>query len=105
MRKRPFMLGVLSALCCVSLLVGGVVAYASSGTPEVDNANATIKAHGGWQMVSCGGEDTKGYRTYSAVQWTGTETQNASDATDLALTGVLSLSGITWTIQTLTRHG
>ena len=105
MRNRPFMMGVLTACCCVSLVVGGVVAYAASGTPEINNANATMALHGTWQSVNCVGEDAKNYRTYVSPSWGGIETQNANDATDHSLTAVVGLTGIQWTINTVTLRG
>ena len=105
MRHRPFILGVLTACCCMMLVLGGVVAYAVSATPEINNANATIKLSGAWQQRNCVGEDLKNYRTYVAANWTGTEAQNVNDVTDHGLSGGVKLSGIQWTINNATLRG
>jgi hypothetical protein len=87
----------------MSLLFGGVVAFAGPGTPEIDNANANITLHGTYPIhTQCIGEDqtTNHYQTYAAGgNWVGTETQSAGDTTEHGLNGNLTLSGIKWTIR------
>ncbi len=105
MEKRPFKMGVVAAACCsVSLLVGGVVAYAVSGTPEIDRANATFQLSGRLTSVGCVGEDSTDYVTYSGT-WKGAETQVTPDATDYPLSGPVTVSGIKWTINSQTGRG
>jgi hypothetical protein len=103
MRNRPFKFGVAMACCCLSLLVGGTVAYAVvSGTPEINPANATMQLQGTWQLRNCVGEDTINYRTYTSVKWTGNEVQVGA-ATDYGLNGNVALTGIVWTINAAGR--
>jgi hypothetical protein len=82
-----------------------VVAYAASGTPEINAANATLSLQGTWQLRTCIGEDLIHYRTYTASTWVGNETQAASDVTDHGLTGPVRLTMITWTINNATQRG
>jgi hypothetical protein len=104
MQKRPFKFGVAAACCCVSLLVGGVVAYAASGTPEIDRANANIQLSGKLKAAGCVGEDQISYVTWSG-SWKGAETQVLPDPTDYPLTGPVTVTGIQWTINASTLRG
>ena len=104
MQKRSFKMSVAAACCGVSLLVGGAVAYAVSGTPEIDRANATINVQGNLTQVSCVGEDGIPYLTLSG-SWVGGETQLVPDPTDYGLTGPVTISAIKWTTNMATKRG
>jgi hypothetical protein len=97
------MLGVTCT--SLGLVVGGLVAHAATtSTPEVDRANATIKLAGTLKKATCLGEDNTNYLTYKGT-WKGGESQIVPDPTDYSLNGALTVSGILWTINTQTGRG
>jgi hypothetical protein len=98
-------LAIALACCTVGGFGGAVVANASTGTPEIDRANATIKSSGTLRPVRCVGEDGFPYVTYFGA-WKGAENQLPPDATDYApLSGPWTVTGITWTINMKTLRG
>jgi hypothetical protein len=86
------------------VLVGTVVASASTGTPEIDRANATIKFSGQLNPVSCVGEDAVKYVTFIGA-WRGNVNQLPPDPTDYPFTGPFTVSAIQWTINAHTLRG
>ncbi len=104
MRVRTIVIAVLS---CCALVAGNGAVFASSGTPEINRANATMNLTGTYpSVVSCTGEDTINYRTYRAGgPWTGPQTEVAPDPADYALSGALSFTNIVWTINLNTQRG
>jgi hypothetical protein len=97
------LLMVVGLLTCFSL--GGVViAAATSGTPEIDRANATLGFQGTVKPIQCTGEDGITYLTYHG-SWVGSASQVLPDATDYGLSGAAKISGIAWTINTATARG
>jgi hypothetical protein len=103
--KKPFRAIALGVVCCsVGVLTGAVVAYAVSGTPEIDRASATIQASGNLTSVTCTGEDNTGYVTLSGA-FNGGENQMLPDATDYVLSGKLKITAIVWTVNTQTARG
>jgi hypothetical protein len=97
------LLMVVGLLTCFSL--GGVViAAATSGTPEIDRANATLGFQGQLRAISCTGEDGITYLTYHGA-WIGSASQVLPDATDYGLSGAAKISGIAWTINKTTGRG
>ena len=109
--------GVALGVTCTAfgVSVGGLLAQAQgTSKPEVDQANATIQL-GGTPLtsVTCKGEDKVGtppakplYMTYSGT-WTGGETETPADLgeSDYPLSGTLTVSNISWTINTFTDRG
>ena len=96
---------IAAAVVLVGVFVGGMVAQAAtSGTPEIDRANATIKLHGNLTPAKCVGEDGVTYVTYKGT-YTGGQSQILPDPTDYTLTGPLTVSGVNWTINTTTHRG
>jgi hypothetical protein len=85
-------------------VAGAVVANASTGTPEIDRANATLKFSGTLKPVQCTGEDGMPYNTYFG-SWTGSENQVLPDPTDYGLSGPWNVTGITWTVNMKTLRG
>jgi hypothetical protein len=103
--NRKFRALALALACCsVGVVAGAVVANASTGTPEIDRANATFKFSGTLKPVQCIGEDTMPYNTYFGA-WKGTEGQLLPDPTDYALSGPWNVTGITWTVNMKTLRG
>lgn len=100
-RKRVF---VVAATAVAAGALGGVIAHAAVGTPEIDRANATMQLTGNLRSVGCVGEDNTDYVTWFGA-WTGSEAQILPDATDYSLTGGVSVSGIHWTINSTTHRG
>jgi hypothetical protein len=89
----------------VAFLGGMAVRAATSGTPEVDRANATTQLIGQFKPpTSCVGEDGVSYTTYRGTL-KGGESQILPDPTDYSLTGPLTISGINWTINRSTLRG
>ncbi|MGO9197204.1 MAG: hypothetical protein ACLQK4_08755 [Acidimicrobiales bacterium] len=90
----------------VFVLSGAGVAMAASGTPEIDEANATIalKAAKTFVPTGCAGEDGVSYVTYRG-SWLGGETDGTPGSTDYNLTGALSVKNIVWTINLQTQRG
>jgi hypothetical protein len=76
------------------------------GPPEIDPATATItvKPTSTFKAISCAGEDGASYVTYQG-SWAGGETDGSPGSTDYNLTGTLSVTGITWTINLQTDRG
>ncbi len=118
--KGKFYAVALGVTCTAfGVSVGGLLAQAQgTSKPEVDHANATIQL-GGTPLtsVTCKGEDkvvvTPGqpavktpYITYSGT-WTGGETETPADLgeSDYPLSGNLTVSNISWTINTFTDRG
>lgn len=98
---------IATAVVVVAVFVGGMVAraaIATSGTPEIDRANAKITLQGKLAPTKCVGEDGVGYLTYKG-SYTGSESQILPDPTDYTLSGLLTVSGIHWTINTKTLRG
>jgi len=102
---------ILIAVGAVACLVAGgvVVGRATSGTPEIDRANATMSLQGRLTQVQCIGEDSTPaapvpYETLRG-SYSGSQTQYAPDATDYSLTGKLKITSIVWTINLSTKRG
>jgi hypothetical protein len=97
---------VIAAIVTGALFAAGTgitIAAASSGVPEVDEANATIQlASAKFVPITCAGEDGIKYVTYRGT-WKGAETAPAS--TDYNLTGPLTISKVVWTINLSTQRG
>ena len=100
-RKRVV---VVAATAVTAGALGGVIAHAAVGTPEIDRANATMQLTGNLRSVGCVGEDATDYVTWLG-SWTGSEAQIVPDATDYTLTGAVTVSGIKWTINSSTHRG
>ncbi|MGD0083723.1 MAG: hypothetical protein ABSD78_11055 [Acidimicrobiales bacterium] len=97
----------LAALATAAVVISGAgVAMASSGVPEVDEANATIavKPVSKFVPTTCAGEDGVGYVTYRGA-WKGAETDVTPGSTDYNLSGRLTIKGIVWTINLQTDRG
>jgi hypothetical protein len=89
------------------MAVGTGVAFAaaSSGVPEVDEANATIQlAPAKFVPTACAGEDGISYVTYRGT-WNGGETDTTPGSTDYSLTGPLTIKSVVWTINLSTGRG
>jgi hypothetical protein len=99
--KKILML--IGALGCFGL--GGTLGViAASGTPEINRANATLALQGNIKAVACTGEDGINYQTFSG-SYSGSETQVFPEATDYALSGSVSITGISWSINMSTKRG
>jgi len=102
---------ILIAVGAVACLVAGgvVVGRATSGTPEIDRANATMSLQGNLTQVTCPGEDgpAPGGTPYMTLRgaYSGSETQYVPDATDYSLSGKVKITGIAWTINLSTKRG
>ncbi len=111
---KPKMWFAASALGVSALALGGVAGavldQSTKAKPEIDRASATIQLGGTLQPVTCTGEDKLAsgaktpYETYTGT-WTGSENQIVPDPTDYNLTGMLTVSGISWTINLNTDRG
>ena len=89
-----------------SLIVGGVVVVrATSGTPEIDRANATLSLQGRLAQAQCTGEDGVPYLTLKGAYSSGVETQYVPDPTNYDLSGKVTIGGIVWTINLSTKRG
>jgi hypothetical protein len=99
--KRKLLFGGFGIVCA---LIGGLVAHAASGTPEIDRANATMQLGGSLKHVGCVGEDNTDYITLRG-SYKGGETQQTPDTTDYNLNGQVAISGIKWTINSQTLRG
>jgi hypothetical protein len=101
--KRALLATSMAVLCTsVGVIGGGYLTQARAATaptPEVDRANANLQLKSSLKSVSCTGEDSVSYVTYSG-QWKGSESQTLPDPTDYNLTGTLTVSKIEWTINT-----
>jgi hypothetical protein len=101
--KRVIAALVASALMAVG--TGVAFAAASSGVPEVDEANATIQlAAAKFVPTACPGEDGISYVTYRGT-WKGGETDTSPGSTDYNLTGTLTIKNVVWTINLTTDRG
>jgi hypothetical protein len=87
-------------------LIGGGVAVAISGVPEVDRANATLRLSASPQFtsVSCAGEDGLPYVTYRGG-WRGTEIDVTPASTDYDLSGPITIGKVVWTVNRETKRG
>ena len=103
--RRPRLRFVV-ALAALTVLVGGGVAVALSGTPEIDKANATMRlsASPKFTSVRCPGEDGLPYITYRGG-WRGAESDVTPGSTDYNLSGPLVVSKVVWTINLETKRG
>jgi hypothetical protein len=96
---------IASGAALVSVFFGGfVVRAATTPTPEIDRANATIQLAGNLKGKECVGEDQITYITYTG-SWKGGETQIVPDPTDYNLTGALTVTKIQWTVNQTTGRG
>jgi hypothetical protein len=96
---------IASGAALVGVFLGGfAVRAATSPTPEIDRANATIQLAGQLKGATCVGEDQIDYITYKG-SWKGGETQIVPDPTDYNLTGSLTVTKIQWTINQSTGRG
>jgi hypothetical protein len=83
--KRLLLVGAM----LMSFVLGGVAAKsATSGTPEVDNANATIDVSSRLPLkqIGCAGEDASDYETLTGM-WASVETETIPGLTDYPLSG------------------
>jgi hypothetical protein len=104
--KLWFVASALGA-SCVALggVAGALLAPSTLPKPEIDRASATLQLGGTLSTpVQCKGEDRIGYETYGG-SWTGSENQIVPDPTDYNLSGNLTVSGISWTINLATGRG
>lgn len=94
----------LGAVGCVGL--GTVVTRAASttGTPEIDRANATLQLSGSLSGVRCTGEDGMPYETFTG-SYKGGESQMTPDATDYNLGGGSTVNSVSWTVNLTTFRG
>jgi hypothetical protein len=93
-----------AGIVLVIVFVGGMaVRAATTKTPEVDPAHATMQLQGTLSQKSCVGEDRIKYLTFSG-SYTGPQAEIAP-ANDYTLTGTVTISGIKWTINTVTTRG
>jgi hypothetical protein len=118
MRKGRIAALALGATCAAGgVLIGGVLTQSlalGAGTPrpEVDPANATIQLGASTPLtgVACSGEDKLAtgartpYITYTG-SWTGGETESVAGESDYPLSGTLTISNISWTINLNTDRG
>lgn len=97
---------VAIATFAVILAGAGVAAAAGVGTPEIDEANATLQVKPTAQFTAshCDGEDGITYVTYRG-NWAGSETDVTPGSTDYNLSGSLSVTGIVWTVNQKTQRG
>ena len=100
--SKAMLIGVFGVVCGgAGVLVGHA---ATSGTPEIDRANATFQLSGNLKSAGCVGEDNTDYVTYKGA-WAGGESQQVPDATDYTLSGPVTIKGIKWTINSVTGRG
>jgi hypothetical protein len=97
---------IIMALALMGLLFGGgAAAWAVVGTPEIDNANATISVPiSPFSSVTCAGEDSVDYVTFSGA-WIGHEIDKTPGSTDYSLTGPWNVKNVVWTINLKTMRG
>jgi hypothetical protein len=99
---------VIAAIVTGALFAAGTgitIAAASSGVPEVNEANATIQlASAKFVPTTCAGEDGIKYVTYRGT-WKGGETDVTPGSTDYNLSGPLTISKVVWTINLSTQRG
>jgi hypothetical protein len=101
--RRGVLAGV-AGLLAASVSVG--VAVAMSGVPEIDRANATMRLAPApkFTSIACAGEDGIRYVTFRGG-WHGVEVDAMPGSTDYSLSGVLTISKVTWTVNTKTSRG
>jgi hypothetical protein len=101
-----FSRGVLIAVVASFCLGGAVVKAATSSTPEINNANATLslRPQGTFSQRRCTGEDAVPYVTIRGT-WTGPQTETTPGVTDYDLSGTVTVSGVVWTINLTTGRG
>jgi hypothetical protein len=112
MKQKLWFAASALGVSCVALggVAGALLAPTSTPKPEIDRANATIQLGGTLKSVTCTGEDKlptgakTPYITYSG-SWSGSESQILPDATDYNLSGSLTVSGLSWTINLNTDRG
>ncbi len=109
MKKKILAVGLAVLCMSVGVVVGELGAHAVTpatvGTPEIDRANATMQFSGTLKEVTCTGEDTMPYETFTGT-YTGGITQLLPDPTDYPFgSGPFTMSGIKWTINTATGRG
>jgi hypothetical protein len=97
-------IALVVALVAAFSLGGVLVHAATSGTPEVDNANATQSLQGRLVAKQCTGEDGIAYVTFRGT-FAGSETETTPGLTDYDLSGSLTVKGIVWTINGKTGRG
>jgi hypothetical protein len=87
-------------------LIGGGVAAATAGVPEIDKANSSMRLSASPQFTSktCAGEDGQKYVTYRGG-WKGVETDVTPGSTDYDLSGRLTVGKIVWTVNLETKRG
>jgi hypothetical protein len=103
--RRPRLRRALTAGVALSLIGGGVAA-ATAGVPEIDKANSTMRlvATPKFTSKTCSGEDGQKYVTYRGG-WKGVETDVTPGSTDYNLSGRLTVGKIVWTVNLETRRG
>src|ERR1700738_1087178 len=95
---RQFMGGNMRKIALLVALVaafslGGVLVHAAtSGIPEIDNANATQALQGRLSPKQCVGEDGITYLTFRGT-FAGVETETTPGLTDYDLSGPLTVKG------------
>lgn len=118
MRRGRIVALALGVTCTAAgVVIGGVLAQSlalGAGTPkpEVDQANATIQLGVSTPLtgVACPGEDKLAtgaktpYITYTGT-WVGGETESVAGESDYPLSGTLTVSNISWTINLNTDRG
>lgn len=94
------------AVAAAVTLIGGGVAAAMSGVPEVDRANAGLRLSASPQFtsVSCAGEDGVPYVTYRGG-WHGAEIDVTPASTDYNLSGSITIGKVVWTVNRKTQRG
>jgi hypothetical protein len=98
-------IAVAAAAAAVVAATGGVALAYTIGTPEVDQANATIQMGSATPKVTtCAGEDGNPYETLQ-WNWVGGETDTTPGSTDYNLTGKLKVKNAQWTINLNTGRG
>jgi hypothetical protein len=103
--RRPRLRRALTAGVALSLIGGGVAA-ATAGVPEIDKANSSMRlvASPKFESKTCAGEDGQKYVTYRGG-WKGTETDVTPGSTDYNLSGKLIVGKIVWTVNLETKRG
>ncbi len=99
--------GVLAGVAAVLAVgVSAGVAVATSGVPEIDKANATMRlaVEPKFASTACAGEDGIRYVTFRGG-WHGAELDATPGSTDYSLAGTLTMPKVTWTVNTKTRRG
>jgi hypothetical protein len=97
---------LIVAATAAGLFATTIAAVAIVGTPEIDQANVTMRltAKPAFVPKACPGEDGIGYRTYRGT-WKGTESEVTPGLTDYDLTGPIAITRVEWTINLKTQRG